>query len=302
MEKIVKFFIGLTLFLWLMTSFRCVIYYMDNKDLKAQINKLDIYARQLEEDKIAINKKLSQIQGYVNFAQSGMSADVVEIVSPQSKNIFLQNNIFEEEVYRNLENNFNQKYSLLMAKLKLPSLEQENVKELLISREKIINSSGVGHFSSEQDIQLFIKNQQSALADIDKNMSSILSKDDFNTYDLLKDSSYEQFQMNNFYSQLGEGVNVSEEVQTELLLSKLEQKKVFFYELEGLSRDIKNSSSEEKQYFIDQAHKTLHNYKDEYLRNARLTLTDVQFSELREFEKKHFDEMWESLAAGWGVQ
>lgn len=285
-----------------MTSFRCVIYYMDNKDLKAQINKLDIYARQLEEDKIAINKKLSQIQGYVNFAQSGMSADVVEIVSPQSKNIFLQNNIFEEEVYRNLENNFNQKYSLLMAKLKLPSLEQENVKELLISREKIINSSGVGHFSSEQDIQLFIKNQQSALADIDKNMSSILSKDDFNTYDLLKDSSYEQFQMNNFYSQLGEGVNVSEEVQTELLLSKLEQKKVFFYELEGLSRDIKNSSSEEKQYFIDQAHKTLHNYKDEYLRNARLTLTDVQFSELREFEKKHFDEMWESLAAGWGVQ
>lgn len=302
MEKIVKFFIGLTLFLWLMTSFRCVIYYMDNKDLKAQINKLDIYARQLEEDKIAINKKLSQIQGYVNFAQSGMSADVVEIDSPQSKNIFLQNNIFEEEVYRNLENNFNQKYSLLMAKLKLPSLEQENVKELLISREKIINSSGVGHFSSEQDIQLFIKNQQSALADIDKNMSSILSKDDFNTYDLLKDSSYEQFQMNNFYSQLGEGVNVSEEVQTELLLSKLEQKKVFFYELEGLSRDIKNSSSEEKQYFIDQAHKTLHNYKDEYLRNARLTLTDVQFSELREFEKKHFDEMWESLAAGWGVQ
>lgn len=302
MEKIVKFFIGLTLFLWLMTSFRCVIYYMDNKDLKAQINKLDIYARQLEEDKIAINKKLSQIQGYVNFAQSGMSADVVEIDSPQSKNIFLQNNIFEEEVYRNLEKNFNQKYSLLMAKLKLSSLEQENVKELLISREKIINSSGVGHFSSEQDIQLFIKNQQSALADIDKNMSSILSKDDFNTYDLLKDSSYEQFQMNNFYSQLGEGVNVSEEVQTELLLSKLEQKKVFFYELEGLSRDIKNSSSEEKQYFIDQAHKTLHNYKDEYLRNARLTLTDVQFSELREFEKKHFDEMWESLAAGWGVQ
>lgn len=297
-----KFFIGLTLFLWLMTSFRCVIYYMDNKDLKAQINKLDIYARQLEEDKIAINKKLSQIQGYVNFAQSGMSADVVEIDSPQSKNIFLQNNIFEEEVYRNLEKNFNQKYSLLMAKLKLSSLEQENVKELLISREKIINSSGVGHFSSEQDIQLFIKNQQSALADIDKNMSSILSKDDFNTYDLLKDSSYEQFQMNNFYSQLGEGVNVSEEVQTELLLSKLEQKKVFFYELEGLSRDIKNSSSEEKQYFIDQAHKTLHNYKDEYLRNARLTLTDVQFSELREFEKKHFNEMWESLAAGWGVQ
>lgn len=302
MEEIVKFFIGLTLFLWLMTSFRCVIYYMDNKDLMAQINKLDIYARQLEEDKIAINKKLSQIQGYVNFAQSGMSADVVEIVYPQSKNIFLQNNIFEEEVYRNLENNFNQKYSLLMAKLKLSSLEQENVKELLISREKIINSNGVGHFSSEQDIQLFIKNQQSALADIDKNMSSILSKDDFNTYDLLKDSSYEQFQMNNFYSQLGEGVNVSEEVQTELLLSKLEQKKVFFYELEGLSQDIKNSSSEEKQYFIDQAHKTLHNYKDEYLRNARLTLTDVQFSELREFEKKHFDEMWESLAAGWGVQ
>lgn len=302
MEEIVKFFIGLTLFLWLITSFRCVIYYMDNKDLMAQINKLEIYARQLEEDKISINKKLSQIQGYVNFAQSGMSADVVEIDSPQSKNIFLQNNIFEEEVYRNLENNFNQKYSLLMAKLKLSSLEQENVKELLISREKIINSSGVGHFSSAQDIQLFIKNQQSALADIDKNMSSILSKDDFNTYDLLKDSSYEQFQMNNFYSQLGEGVNVSEEVQTELLLSKLEQKKVFFYELEGLSQDIKNSSSEEKQYFIDQAHKTLHNYKDEYLRNARLTLTDVQFSELREFEKKHFDEMWESLAAGWGVQ
>lgn len=297
-----KFFIGLTLFLWLITSFRCVIYYMDNKDLMAQINKLDIYARQLEEDKIAINKKLSQIQGYVNFAQSGMSADVVKIDSSQYKNIFLQNNIFEEEVYRNLENNFNKKYSLLMAKLKLSSLEQENVKELLISREKIINSNGVGHFSSDQDIQLFIKNQQSALADIDNNMSSILSKDDFNTYDLLKDSSYEQFQMNNFYSQLGEGVNVSEEVQTELLLSKLEQKKVFFYELEGLSRDIKNSSSEEKQYFIDQAHKTLHNYKDEYLRNARLTLTDVQFSELREFEKKHFDEMWESLAAGWGVQ
>ena len=49
-------------------------------------------------------------------------------------------------------------------------------------------------------------------------------------------------------------------------------------------------------------HEALHDYKDNYLRTAKETLSEEQFNVLREYEQNQFDEIWQSLQAGWQME
>jgi hypothetical protein len=207
-------------------------------------------------------------------------------------------NLQKENLNRTLE----QKYSLLFKTLQLSKQDQEKMRELLLEREKILNTSSVGYFTSEADIKSNIEKQQELVAQIDRQIAQLLKPDEVKKYELLKDSAYEQFQMNSFYDQLGDKNTLNEEKKTTLLLSKLGQKQAFADLLKNSADDIAGASAEEKKFLADKMHEALHDYKDNYLRTAKENLTEEQFNVLREYEQKQFDEIWQSLRAGWQIE
>ena len=207
-------------------------------------------------------------------------------------------NMQKENLNRTLE----QKYSLLFKTLNLSKQDQEKMRELLLERERILNTNSVGYFTSEADIKSNIEKQQELVAQIDHQIAQLLRPDEVKKYELLKDSAYEQFQMNSFYDQLGDKNTLNEEKKTTLLLSKLEQKQAFADLLKNSADDIAGASAEEKKFLADKMHEALHDYKDNYLRTAKANLTEEQFNVLREYEQKQFDEIWQSLRAGWQIE
>jgi len=207
-------------------------------------------------------------------------------------------NLQKENLNRTLE----QKYSLLFKTLNLSKQDQEKMRELLLERERILNTNSVGYFTSEADIKSNIEKQQELVAQIDRQIAQLLKPDEVKKYELLKDSAYEQFQMNSFYDQLGDKNTLNEEKKTTLLLSKLEQKQAFADLLKNSAEDITGASAEEKKFLADKMHEALHDYKDNYLRTAKENLTEEQFNMLREYEQKQFDEIWQSLRAGWQIE
>ena len=207
-------------------------------------------------------------------------------------------NLQKENLIRTLD----QKYSILFKTLTLSKQDQEKMRELLMERERVLGTSSVGYFTSEADIKLNIEKQQELVGQIDHQIAQLLKPEEVKKYELLKDSSYEQFQMNSFYDRLADKGSLSEQKKNTLLLSKLEQKQAFANLLQNSANDIADASPEEKKFLADKMHEALHDYKDSYLLTAKANLTEEQFNVLREYEQQQFDEIWQSLQAGWQIE
>lgn len=203
-----------------------------------------------------------------------------------------------ENIARSLE----QKYAILFNTLPLSKQEQTAMRKLLMERERILNTSSVSYFSTEADIKTNIETQQTLVTNVDRQITQLLRPEDAHKYQLLKDSAYEQFQMNSFYDQLGDKAAVNEATRNNLLLSKLEQKQAFAQQLQHSADAIASASPEEKKYLAEKMREALHDYKDNYLRNAKASLNEEQFNALREYEQNQFNEIWQSLQAGWQIE
>ena len=213
-----------------------------------------------------------------------------------------KNDEFSNLQKENLVRTLDQKYSILFKTLTLSKQDQEKMRDLLMERERVLGTSSVGYFTSEADIKLNIEKQQELVSQIDHQIAQLLKPDEVKKYELLKDSAYEQFQMNSFYDRLGDKGSLSEQKKNTLLLSKLEQKQAFAHLLQNSADDIAGASTEEKKFLADKMHEALHDYKDNYLRTAKANLSEEQFNILREYEQQQFDEIWQSLQAGWQIE
>jgi hypothetical protein len=245
----------------------------------------------------ATNTRLVNPYGQMTPKTSNNPSAPVDVSNAQNKSDEFIN--LQKE---NLQRMLDQKYSILFTSLTLSKHDQEKMRELLMERERILNISSVGYFTSEADLKLNIEKQQELVSQIDHQIAQLLKPEDVKKYELLKDSSYEQFQMNNFYDRLGDKGSISEQKKNNLLLSKLEQKQAFANLLQTSANDIARASPEEKKFLAEKMHEALHDYKDNYLRTAKANLTEEQFNILREYEQQQFDEIWESLQAGWQIE
>lgn len=195
-----------------------------------------------------------------------------------------------------------QKYAIIFPGLSLPRADEDKLRQLLIDRERVLGTSTVGYHSSQKEIEESIRQQQELIAEIDGRIADLLGPEDAQQYELLKDSSYEQYQMNSFYEQLGGRVDVSADNQRALLMTKLEHKQNFNRQLQEATAYLENASAEERSAAERKMQEALNQYKENYLRDARSLLTDEQFSVLSEYEQMQFEEMWSSLEAGWRAQ
>lgn len=289
--------------LLLLLSARYGVLYLDNQTLQQQLaqQQTDFDAR-LQQEQGNYQKKIDNLQEFIAFGQNALQP-VNKTVAAAPALTSSKLNEFASIQQENLNRTLEKKYALLMSKLGLAGQARNQLQELLLQREQILGASSIGYYSSQADTEEAIRKQQESLAEIDRQIAQLLSSpEDRKTYDLLKDSAYEQYQMNNFFDQVQADAPIPSEKRDVLLLSKLEQKQEFTRYLENAGQTILNASDGEKPFLIEKAHEALHDYKDNYLTTARANLNEAQYDALREHEQKHFEEMWESLKAGWGAQ
>ncbi|WP_039913477.1 hypothetical protein [Cellvibrio mixtus] len=279
-----------------------IVLYLDHQALRQQFarQQADFDTRQ-QQQRADYQKKIDSLQEFIAFGQNNQQPVTTRPNSPvNSPDRISELSAIQQE---NLQRTLEKKYSLLMSRLGLSGQIQSRLQSLLAQREQILNASSVGYYSSQKEIEEAVNHQQQGLAEIDQQIAQLLnSPEDRKTYDLLKDSAYEQYQMNNFFDQAQGESPIPAEKREALLMSKLEQKQEFMRYMESAGTGIQNATSEEKPFLIEKAHEALHDYKDNFLNSARTNLTPAQYDTLREREQKQFDEMWESLKAGWGAQ
>ncbi|MDO8345760.1 MAG: hypothetical protein Q7T48_21350 [Cellvibrio sp.] len=283
---------------------RYSVLYLDHQTLQQQLmqQQSDFDAR-LQNERDTYQKKIDGLQEFIAFGQNALqpTSKTAAVTNPAITSSKLDEftSIQQENLNRTLE----KKYTLLISRLGLAGQARNELQDLLLQREQILGASSIGYYSSQADTEEAIRKQQESLAEIDRQIALLLSSpEDRKTYDLLKDSAYEQYQMNNFFDQVQADSPIPAEKRDLLLLSKLEQKQEFSQYLETTGQTIASASAQEKPFLIEKAHEALHDYKDNYLATARENLSEAQYDALREHEQKHFDEMWESLKAGWGAQ
>lgn len=277
------------------------VLYLDNKTLQQQLAQQQTdFALRLEQERNSYQQKIDRLQEFMTFGQNALHS--AHEVAPLNTSIGASRlNEFLEIQQENLSRTLEKKYALLMSRLGLSGQTRNQLQELLLQREQILGATSIGYYSSQADTEAAIRKQQESLAEIDRQIAQLLSSpEDRKTYELLKDSAYEQYQMNHFFDQAQGGSAIPTEKRELLLLSKLEQKQEFTRYLEMTGQRINAASAEEKPFLIEKAREALHDYKDNYLNTARTTLDEVQYNALREYEQQHFEDMWESLKAGWG--
>lgn len=288
--------------LLLVVAARYGVLHLDNQTLQQQLSQQQAdFDTRLQQERHDYQQKINNLQEFIAFGQQSLQAKIHTSAKPiiaESK-ISAFSSIQEENLSRTLE----KKYALLRSQLRLSGQAGTQLQELLSQREKILGASSIGYYSSQADIEEAIRHQQESLAEVDRQITQLLaSPEDKKTYNLLKDSAHEQYQLNNFFDQVAVDSPIPAEKRNVLLLSKLEQKQEFSRYLEAAGKAIQSAPSAEKTFLIQKAHEALEDYKDNYLATAQATLTESQYDALREHEKQHFDEMWESLKAGWTLE
>ncbi len=281
--------------------------YLDYQNLEASYALQKTGYEKLQDDYDAVAKNASTNTRLVNphgqmTNKSGTNSITGTNAGHPNKIDINKSDEFSNLQRENLIHTLDQKYSILFKTLTLSKQDQEKMRDLLMERERILGTNSVGYFTSEADIKLNIEKQQELVSQIDHQIAQLLKPDEVKKYELLKDSAYEQFQMNSFYDRLGDKGTLSEQKKNTLLLSKLEQKQAFANLLQNSANDIATASPEEKKFLADKMHEALHDYKDNYLRTAKANLTEEQFNTLREYEQQQFDEIWQSLQAGWQIE
>lgn len=302
-----KIIIGVLALALAVLGLRYVDVYLDNAALKDELaRKEQLHSQQLEEQKQDYLRQIENLEQFLVFnhntntstkpgklAQASLQKTVDGSTSLQS---------FAEIRDSSLTRAVDQKYSIIFPGLSLPHEDEEKFRQLLVDRERVLGTSTVGYHSSQQEIEDSIRQQQALLAEIDGRIADLLGPEEAQQYELLKDSSYEQHQMNSFYEQLGGRGTLSQDNQRALLMTKLEHKQQFNTQLQEATAYLNNASAEERSNAEKKMQAALERYKENYLREARSLLTDEQFNALSEYEQMQFEEMWSSLEAGLRAQ
>jgi guanylate kinase len=299
-----KLFCALLVIVLVVLGAHYTVLYLDHQALRQQLaQQYADFDSRLQQERETYQKKINSLQDFIAFGQGNRVAASPAVpatpITTSTDKLGSYVAIQQENLQRTLE----KKYSLLMARLGLSGVARAELQALLEQREQILNASSIGYYASQAEIEEAVSRQQQSLAEIDRQIAQLLSSpEDQETYELLKDSAYEQYQMNNFFDQAQGNVLIPNDKREALLISKLEQKQEFTRYLETAGTRIQHASEEEKPFLVEKAYEALNDYKDNFLNSARDNLTPEQFDALRERERKQFEEIWKSLKAGWGVE
>jgi hypothetical protein len=193
----------------------------------------------------------------------------------------------------NLSDVIGHKYQYFFPGLSLSAGEKDQLKRLLLDRERVLNAATSGYFSDSLDVGTKVAHQQALVADIDAQIALILDDREYAEFELFKDSGFEQYQVTQMARVLGPDSALSDDQQRQFLLAKLHQKQNFNNWLEKhTGPDLTNAALSE----------AVDNYKNGYLQDIRATVNDKQFRLIQDYEKVQFEQMSRSLRVSTGLE
>lgn len=192
-----------------------------------------------------------------------------------------------------LAHNVRQKYRLLIAMLNIGAQEKELLIGLLMDRESLINAPTHTYFTGQEDSQTLVTEQKAALDDIDDRIAALLNKEDRANFELLKDSEYEQYQLQNLQDSLSDNQKLSVDQQAQLLKFKLVNLQQLYSAIEQLPTDGQGESVEQKKQRLLEL---VNHHKQNYYQEAAMLLTENQLEKLKTFEEATFNQVFQSLA------
>jgi hypothetical protein len=193
----------------------------------------------------------------------------------------------------NLSDVIGHKYQYFFPGLSLTVGEKDQLKRLLLDRERVLNTATSGYFSDSLDVGTKVAHQQALVADIDAQIALVLDDREYAEFELFKDSGFEQYQVTQMTRVLGPDSALSDDQQRQFLLAKLHQKQNFNNWLEKhTGPDLTNAALSE----------AIDNYKNGYLQDIRSTVNDKQFRLIQDYEKVQFEQMGRSLRVSTGLE
>lgn len=186
-----------------------------------------------------------------------------------------------------------EKYQLLLQSLTLAPEDLEAVITLFTRREALLNAPVQDYYADQAAIEALIQKQQEALANLDVQVAQLLSPDDREKYNLLKNSDFAQFQLNQLQQGLEESELLTQQQKGDLLLSKMAHQQNFEKAMAALlAHNSQAQSLEESKQLLNAA---LEKYKNAYFSDSSAVLGEEQFLRFKAFESAQFEALLRSL-------
>ncbi len=188
------------------------------------------------------------------------------------------------------------KYAILFSTFKLTPAQQVRLNALLVEREKIASKNFYDASSNELEIAAGLREREAAVAQIDENIQQFLGAEQGAQYELLKDSTYEQSRLIDFYmlSDMGE---VSESLNQKLLLAKLAAKQKLEKLIATEGEMILSAAQADRPRLIAQLHSAINGIQETYLTSVQTDLSQDQFDTFAQYEQQQADERWRDLTS-----
>lgn len=194
--------------------------------------------------------------------------------------------IGETAISKSLKESVRLKYASLFQQAGLTKEDYEVLAQLLARREGIANAPVHGYFSDHRAIEAQVLEQGEQLNRVDRDIAVLLDDASLQAYHLLKNSEFEQYQLNEFVDSLPIG-RITDSQQHQLLLSKLSFKQTFE---EQLAR-----STEASPLAREQLKEMLNSYRSGFYRDVAAILDGNSYQRLRAYEESQFDALYQSL-------
>lgn len=251
----------------------------------------------LREHKISSNNEIANLEKMLAYAQRNPNSPVPPTQNTNT-NLTAGTNSTEQALASmqtdNLKQVVNQKYDVLFPELSISDADADKLKQLLIDRERVLNATTTTYFSDDLDADAAVARQQMLLDDIDRKIQTLLGREEFERYDLVKDSGFEQYQVRHMDNILASEDMLTAEQSRTLLFAKLKYKKEYSIAAERADRLAREGDKAAAMKIFESA---LETYKNSYLEEAQTVLTQIQFSELRVYEEQQFLQIMDSLRA-----
>jgi hypothetical protein len=182
--------------------------------------------------------------------------------------------------------------------LQLTPTVRARLQDFLREREAIAGRSFYDAGNNAAEIAENLRQRELDVADVDERIAQLLTDEDAKKYALLKDSTYEQALLEDFYRVAGMDA-APEQQKLNLLLSKLEQKQKVAALVADASEQIAHAAPTTRIFLIEQAHTAFFAAQEDYLLMAKTGMSDEQFALLRDYEQQLSDERWQDLLSSW---
>ncbi|HEX8031222.1 MAG TPA: hypothetical protein VF491_22290 [Vicinamibacterales bacterium] len=172
----------------------------------------------------------------------------------------------------------------------------EKLRAALLAREKVAVAINTARQSNDATAKESIPQQLAELAALDQKVGTLLRPGDLATYEVLKDSDVEQWQLDDYAGGVSNVAPLNDDDRRAILYTKLTHRQRFRQVLADSGLLGGGLNATERQYAFNEVSRALGESRDSYLREVRQYLyNDEQFTLLSNYENTEYADELEKL-------